>query len=76
MHAAVSRLLISAFPERLPGRADDTVGRMFYLKLLEHGRFTRTNAILEQIHLEIVAPIPITVPTPGKRGYREASRNR
>jgi hypothetical protein len=35
---------------------------MFYLKLLEHGRFARPNSVLEQIHHEIVAPIPIIVP--------------
>jgi hypothetical protein len=67
LHGAVPRLLISAFLERAPDRADETAGRLFYLKIREHSGLSKCTTLIEEIYKEIVAPIPIiTRNSPGK----------
>jgi hypothetical protein len=69
------RLLISAFLERSPDKTEDAADRFFYLKIREHGRFTQCSTSLEEIHHEIIAPIPIIVPNWPAKGSKVIVRH-
>jgi hypothetical protein len=75
VHGSSPRLLLSAFLERSPDKTEDAADRFFYLKIREHGRFTDCSVSLEQIHREVLAPIPIIVPNWPAKGSKVVVRH-